>query len=303
MREYSANREKFRRQPKPEPVVEPKVVETKVIEPKLSPEEQKVKELAETLLYRRQVRRDFRLWCQHIIGPLGQSLAKHHELLIDELTAVAEGSVERLMILMPPNSAKSTYASVLFPCWFLCQHPQSSIIAASHTLDLAEKFGRRVRDLIANDTLTLNYGLRADNQAAGRWATSESGEFFAIGVGGAVTGRRGDLIIIDDPVASREQAESKLVRDRTWDWFTGDLYTRLNPGGRIVLIQTRWHVDDLAGRLLEDMAAGGEPWKIIKLPAIAGDDVEDGGYADPLGRKPGDPLWPERQPLASAECV
>lgn len=253
-------------------------------------------EAAKVLLYRRTVRRDFAAWCNHVINPLGQTLAVHHQLLVNELTSVASGDTERLMILMPPGSAKSTYASVLFPPWFLCQHPRSSLITASHTLDLAEKFGRKVRDLVSENTLVLNYALRADNQSAGRWMTTEGGEFYAVGVGGSVTGRRGDLIVIDDPVASREQAESKLVRDRTWDWFRSDLFTRLKPGGRIVLIQTRWHVDDLAGRLLEEMEFGGDQWKVIKLPAIAGDD-------DPIGRQPGDPLWPSWQPLSELERI
>jgi hypothetical protein len=112
------------------------------------------------------------------------------------------------------------------------------------------------------------------------------GEYFAAGVGGAIAGRRADLVVIDDPVRSREDADSELIRDKTWDWYKSDLYTRLKPGGRIVLIQTRWHEDDLAGRLLEDMAAGGDKWDVISLPALAESN-------DPLGRRPGEPLWPE----------
>lgn len=187
---------------------------------------------------------------------------------------------------MPPGAAKSTYGSILYSPWHFAQHPDHCVIAASHTAELAEKWGRRVRNLLAEHSLVLGVGLSPDSQAAGRWETSAGGEYFAAGVGGAIAGRRADLVVIDDPVRSREDADSELVRDKTWDWYKSDLYTRLKPGGRIVLIQTRWHEDDLAGRLLADMAAGGDRWEVISLPALAEGD-------DPLGRRPGEPLWPE----------
>lgn len=174
----------------------------------------------------------------------------------------------------------------MYAPWHLAQHPDHCVIAASHTAELAEKWGRRVRNLIGEHSLILGVGLSPDSQAAGRWDTSSGGEYFAAGVGGAIAGRRADLVVIDDPVRSREDADSELVRDKTWDWYKSDLYTRLKPGGRIVLIQTRWHEDDLAGRLLEDMAAGGDKWDVISLPALAEAD-------DPLGRPAGAPLWPE----------
>lgn len=187
---------------------------------------------------------------------------------------------------MPPGAAKSTYASVLFEPWYFAQHPTHALIAASHTAELAEKWGRRVRNLIAEHGLILGVGLAPDSQAAGRWETDSGGEYFAAGVGGAVAGRRADLVVIDDPIRSREDADSETIRDKTWDWYKSDLYTRLKPGGRIVLIQTRWHEDDLAGRLMADMQAGGDPWDVISLPALAEED-------DPLGRTVGQPLWPE----------
>jgi len=190
------------------------------------------------------------------------------------------------MVFMPPGAAKSTYGSILYAPWHLAQHPEHCVIAASHTAELAEKWGRRVRNLIAEHSLILGVGLSADSQAAGRWDTSAGGEYFAAGVGGAIAGRRADLVVIDDPVRSREDADSELVRDKTWDWYKSDLYTRLKPGGRIVLIQTRWHEDDLAGRLLADMAAGGDQWEVISLPALAEQN-------DPLGRPVGAPLWPD----------
>jgi len=187
---------------------------------------------------------------------------------------------------MPPGAAKSTYASILYAPWHFAQHPDHCVIAASHTAELAEKWGRRVRNLIAEHELVLGVSLAPDNQAAGRWETSRDGEYFAAGVGGAITGRRADLVVIDDPVRSREDADSELVRERVWEWYQSDLYTRLKPGGRIVLIQTRWHEEDLSGRLLADMQSGGDQWEIISLPALAEEN-------DPLGRQIGDPLWPE----------
>lgn len=187
---------------------------------------------------------------------------------------------------MPPGAAKSTYASILYAPWHLAQNPKANIIAASHTAELAEKFGRRVRNLIAEHSPVLGVGLAPDSQAAGRWETDHGGEYFAAGVGGAIAGRRADLVVIDDPIRSREDADSETVRDKIWDWYKSDLYTRLKPGGRIVLIQTRWHEDDLAGRLLSDMEAGGDKWEVISLPALAEAD-------DPLGRSIGQPLWPE----------
>jgi predicted phage terminase large subunit-like protein len=239
-------------------------------------------EAAKELLKRRRIRRSLTDWCRYA----GFEPARHHLLLIEKLEAVARGEIDRLAVFMPPGAAKSTYASVLFAPWYYGQHPTHCLIAASHTAELAEKWGRRVRNLLGEHSLALGVGLAPDSQAAGRWETSAGGEYFAAGVGGAIAGRRADLVVIDDPVRSREDADSELIRDKTWDWYKSDLYTRLKPGGRIVLIQTRWHEDDLAGRLLADMASGGDHWDVISLPAIA----EAG---DPLGRPPGAPLWPE----------
>lgn len=191
---------------------------------------------------------------------------------------------------MPPGAAKSTYASILYAPWYFGRYPDHCIIAASHTAELAEKWGRRVRNLVGEHGLVLGAGLAPDSQAAGRWETSAGGEYFAAGVGGAIAGRRADLVVIDDPVRSREDADSELIRDKTWDWYKSDIYTRLKPGGRIVLIQTRWHEDDLAGRLLADMAKGGDQWEVISLPALAEEN-------DPIGRALGEPLWPEWEDL------
>lgn len=215
-------------------------------------------------------------------------------MLLNQLERVSRGEIDRLAVFMPPGAAKSTYASILYTPWHLAQRPNDNVIAASHTAELAEKFGRRVRNLIAEHSPVLGVGLAPDSQAAGRWETDSGGEYFAAGVGGAIAGRRADLVVIDDPIRSREDADSETVRNKIWDWYKSDLYTRLKPGGRIVLIQTRWHEDDLAGRLLADMQAGGDRWEVISLPALAEAD-------DPLGRTVGQPLWPEWEDTANLE--
>jgi predicted phage terminase large subunit-like protein len=212
--------------------------------------------------------------------------AHHHRYLIAHLEKVASGEIRRLAVFMPPGSAKSTYCSVLFPPWFLSRHPQSNILAASHTVELAQRFGRKVRNLVADPYMAelLNLKLESDNSAAGRWATTSGGEYYAAGAGVGVAGFRGDFVIIDDPIRSRDDADSDLVRQRVWDWYQGDVRPRLRPGARIILVQTRWHEDDLAGRILADMGAGGEEWTVVSLPAEA---LE----GDPLGRAPGQMLW------------
>lgn len=239
---------------------------------------------------RRTIRRSLTSWCRYC----GFEPARHHRLLIKKLEAVAAGQIDRLAVFMPPGSAKSTYTSILYAPWFLANDPAAAIIAASHTAELAEKWGRRVRNLIAEHAQVLGVGLSADSHAAGRWETDQGGEYFAAGVGGSITGRRADLAIIDDPVRSREEADSALIRERTWDWYKSDLYTRLKPRGRIVLVQTRWHEADLAGRVMDEMAAGGDRWDLISLPALAEID-------DPIGRAEGEPLWPEWENLEALD--
>lgn len=190
------------------------------------------------------------------------------------------------MLLLPPGSAKSTYASVLFPVWWLIRHPQSAVIAAAHTASLAVHFGRRARNLVAEHAVALGYGLARDERAAASWATNRGGSYYAAGVSGPIAGRRADLVLIDDPVKSQRQAYSFSIREQVSEWYRADLTPRLKPGGRIVLVMTRWHPDDLGGRLLAEQAAGGDAWHCIRLPALAEAD-------DPLGRAVGAPLWPE----------
>lgn len=215
----------------------------------------------------------------------GYKPAKHHRLLIEHLEAVERGEIERLMVCMPPGSAKSTYASVEFPAWFIGRNPKLSVIAASHTQELAERFGRRVRNIVASAEFdrVFGTGVADDSASAGRWDTTKGGEYFAAGVGGSITGRRADLAVIDDPVKSREDADSERSREKAWDWYTNDLLTRLKPGARQIVVMTRWHEDDLGGRILE---RDRNRWTLIELAMEALPN-------DPLGRSEGERLWPD----------
>lgn len=221
-------------------------------------------------------------WAEAALAPLQQSPARHHRLMLDHLSALAAGQTDRLMLLLPPGHAKSTYASILFPAWFLARHPRSSIIGASHTADLAEHFARNVRDTIRRHGHLLGLDIAREDRAVARWRSSQGGDYFACGVRGPITGRRADLVLIDDPVKSHAEADSPSARNALWNWYRSDLATRLKPGGRIVLVMTRWHPDDLGGRLLDTDPS----WTVLSLPAIAGSD-------DPLNRAPGEALWPE----------
>lgn len=222
-------------------------------------------------------------WATWIVGQDGQSPALHHRFLLQHLDGVSRGEIHRLMVLMPPGSAKSTYGSLIFPAWWFGAHPSSSVIATTHTMSLAEHFGRQVREIAREYGELLGYRLQSGQQAAGHWRTSQKGDYFAAGIRGPLVGRRADLVIIDDPIKSQNEADSPLMRERLWSWYRFDLTTRLKPHGRIVLIMTRWHEDDLAGRLLGQNAA---EWLVIRLPALAEED-------DPLQRQPGSALWPE----------
>ena len=231
---------------------------------------------------RKSIRADLAAWASLALAPRGHQPATHHRLLIHELEHLAAGRTDRLMLLLPPGSAKSTYASLVFPPWWLARFPQSSVIATSHTSSLARHFGHGVRALVEQHSTRLGYSLDPASRAAHRFRTSSGAEYYATGVRGPITGRRADLILIDDPVKSQAEADSPAAREQLWNWFRSDLTTRLKPGGRIVLIMTRWHPDEIGGRILE----GPDPWRTLRLPALAEAN-------DPLGRSLGAPLWPE----------
>lgn len=204
--------------------------------------------------------------------------AGHHERIAAKLEAVERGEIDRLMIFMPPRHGKSELASKRFPAWCLGRNPKRQIIAASYNSDLANDFGRNVRNLVAEPEFGQVFpgvSLATDSAAANRMNTNHGGAYVAAGVGTAVTGRGAHIALIDDPFKDREEADSERRRELVWDWYRSTLYTRLMPGGAIVLIQTRWHEDDLAGRLLEQE---GDQWEVLELPAL-----NDAGAA----------LWPE----------
>ncbi len=235
-----------------------------------------------------------RHWARQVLRAQRLTPAAHHRLLLDELDALASRRSDRLLVAMPPGSAKSTYASVIFPAWMLRRRPRTRIIAACHTEQLAAHFGRQVRALLAAESdkdgdEPGEASIARDERAAARFATRAGGGYFGVGVRGPLAGRRADLIVIDDPVKSWAEADSEAARQALWDWFRADLTTRLSPGGRIALVMTRWHEDDLAGRVL----AAEDGWRTLILPALA--DADD----DPLGRAPDAPLWPAQEDAAA----
>jgi predicted phage terminase large subunit-like protein len=216
----------------------------------------------------------------------------HLDLLSRKLVDVAAGRCKRLIITLPPQNGKSSLASHWFPVWFLDLYPDRRIVFVSYGAEYAESWGRRVRNSIDEHAGTLNVRVAPDNGAAGEWATTEGGGMVSVGVGGSVTGRRADLLVFDDPIKNAEEAGSESHRNKIWEFFQSAAYTRLTPDGAIIIIMTRWHESDLVGMLDRMEAAGGEVWERVNLPAIAEDN-------DPMGRAPGEPLWPSRWPLAA----
>ena len=208
-----------------------------------------------------------RMWPEFIAG-------RHHKIMAEAFEKIARGELKRLIINMPPRHTKSEFASYLLPAWFLGQFPQKKVIQCSHTAELAVGFGRKVRNLLAQDeyqTVFPDVGLRSDSKAAGRWNTSKGGDYFAIGIGGAVTGKGADLLIIDDPHSEQEgQQGDASVFDHTYDWYTSGPRQRLQPGGAIVIVMTRWSKKDLTGRIIEDAARRNatDEWEVIEFPAI-----------------------------------
>jgi len=253
----------------------------------LSPEEQamvleQVREYDNALL-REEGQEDFMkfvttMWPGFIHG-------RHHALMARKFEQIANGEIKRLIINMPPRHTKSEFASFMLPAWFLGRFPGKKIIQCSNTAELAVGFGRKVRNLVDSEVYAKifpNVALRSDSKAAGRWSTNANGEYFAIGVGGTVTGKGADLLIIDDPHSEQEAALAAgdpTVYDKVFEWYTSGPRQRLQPGGSIVVVMTRWAKRDLTGRILQSMVdRDGDEWEIIELPAILPSEK---------------PLWPE----------
>lgn len=226
--------------------------------------------------------------------------AAHHRLIARHLEMVERGEITRLMITMPPRHGKSMLASEFFPAWYLGRNPDHYVVTATYAQELADDFGRKVKNQIedaAFQSIFPGVGLADDSKSAKRFhiegnlggyehSLSQRGAFYAVGVGGPLTGRGAHLLLIDDPVKNREDADSEIIRKKTRDWYTSTAYTRLMPGGRVVIIQTRWHEDDLSGWLLDDHAHEG--WVVLDLPAI-----NDAGEA----------LWPEQYDVETLEKI
>jgi predicted phage terminase large subunit-like protein len=219
-----------------------------------------------------------RVWPSFIGG-------KHHSRMAAAFERVARGESKRVIINMPPRHTKSEFASYLLPAWFLGNFPGKKVIQTSHTAELAVGFGRKVRNLVDTDVyreIFPDLSLQSDSKAAGRWNTSKGGDYFAIGVGGAVTGKGADLLIIDDPHSEQEAAmaaSNPEIYDKVYEWYTSGPRQRLQPGGSIVIVMTRWSMRDLTAQVLKAAASrGGEEWEVIEFPAIL---------------PSGTPLWPE----------
>ena len=229
------------------------------------------------------------MWPEFIAG-------RHHKIMAEKLERVANGELKRLIINMPPRHTKSEFASYLFPAWFLGKYPEKKVIQTAHTAELAVGFGRKVRNLIdQNDFQEIFPGieLSSDSKAAGRWNTNKKGDYFAIGVGGAVTGKGADVLIIDDPHSEQDAAigaYSPEVYDKVYEWYTSGPRQRLQPGGAIIVVMTRWSTRDLTGQIIKSATQreGADEWEVIELPAIM---------------PSGDPLWPEFWPKEQLEAL
>lgn len=206
---------------------------------------------------------------------------KHHQIMADAFERVANGELKRLIINMPPRHTKSEFASYLLPAWFLGKYPEKKIIQTAHTAELAVGFGRKVRNLVSSEDYQKVFGtkLSSDSKAAGRWNTDKGGDYFAIGVGGAVTGKGADLLIIDDPHSEQEAKQGNpAVYDAVYEWYTSGPRQRLQPGGAIIVVMTRWSKKDLTGQILKNSSKDGtDDWEVIEFPAIL---------------PSGTPLWP-----------
>ena len=214
----------------------------------------------------------------------------HHKKIAEQFNRLAEGKINRLIINMPPRHTKSEFASFLLPAWMIGKNPKLKIIQTTHTAELAVRFGRKAKNLIDSEEYKKIFQttLREDSQAAGRWETDQGGEYFAAGVGGAITGRGADLLIIDDP-HSEQDALNPEALERAYEWYTSGPRQRLQPGGKIVVVMTRWSIKDLTSSLIKAQATDkSDQWELIEFPAILPDNQ---------------PVWPEYWKLSELESV
>ena len=226
------------------------------------------------------------VWPDFIEGP-------HHRVIAQKFNDLANKKINRLIVNMPPRHTKSEFASYLLPAWMVGRNPKLKIIQATHTGELAVRFGRKAKHLIDSDDYrkVFDTTLREDSQAAGRWETAQGGEYFAAGVGGAITGRGADLLIIDDP-HSEQDAMSANAFDNAYEWYTSGPRQRLQPGGQIVLVMTRWSKKDLTGVLLDNQKqVKGDQWEVVEFPAVLGDGDDK------------KPVWPQYWKLEELESV
>lgn len=221
----------------------------------------------------------------------------HLKVVNDALLDVADGNCNRLALFMPPRHVKSTMVSRNFTAWYTARHANRRVMLTSYEAEFAATWGGKARAVLQEFGQPV-FGVSVENrqQARNAWRLSNGSEMVTAGVGGSLTGRGADVLIVDDPVKNAQEAMSTTYRERSWDWYQSTAYTRLEPSGSVILIMTRWHEDDLAGRILANAKNTGEQWRVIEFPAIAEEH-------DALGRKPGEALWPERYDVEDLERI
>ena len=266
----------------------------------LSPEEaSEVEQLINELQSRQEAkacRDDLIEFCKKMMPDY--KVGKHHRMLADELMAIADGKKDRVCVNIPPRHGKSQLVSIYYPAWFIGKFPNKKILMVSHTSDLAVDFGRKVRNIIDTQeykSIFPTVVLAADSKSAGRWNTNSGGEYFACGVGSALAGRGADLLLVDDPHNEQDIINGNLdVFEKAYEWFTYGARTRLMPGGRVAIVQTRWHQDDLTGRVIRDMTQNEETdqYEVVEFPAIFNENSANEKA-----------LWPEQYTLEALRRI
>lgn len=235
-----------------------------------------------------KIRNDFMSFVKHVWPDFVEG--SHHKQVAEKFNQIAEGKIKRVIINMAPRHTKSEFASYLLPAWMVGRNPKLKIIQSTNTTELSVRFGRKAKQLIDSEEYQEVFGtrLKEDSQAAGKWETQQGGEYYAAGVGSAITGRGADLLIIDDPHTEQDALNAQAL-ERTYEWYTSGPRQRLQPGGTIVIVMTRWNQKDLAGRLIKNQSEPkADQWEVIEFPAIL-----------PSGK----PLWPEYWNIKDLEAV